>query len=183
MTRMMILGLLNNFGSMSGYEIQQMLQSSQTEMWAYVQPASIYHALRKLQQEGKIILETVEHTGLRAKAIYKIAEDGVLELRQLIEQSLSKSSVVFPASLYTALTFMDELPVPLILEALGKQEREIAAVMAAMKHGEEMKAQAGAMTVQAEAVFTNIYAQVGMQLEFIRKLIVDLESRQEGESL
>ncbi|WP_245864433.1 PadR family transcriptional regulator [Paenibacillus donghaensis] len=183
MTRMMILGLLNKFGSMSGYEIQQMLQSSQTEMWAYVQPASIYHALRKLQQEGKIILETVEHTGFRAKAIYKIAEDGVIELQQLVEQALAKSSVVFPAKLYTALTFMDELPAAVTVVALKAQEQEMAAVMAAMKHGEEMKAEAGAMTVQAAAVFSNIYAQVELQLEFVRNLIRDLEAeREEGQA-
>lgn len=42
MTRAMVLGLLKKYGSMSGYEIQQMMESAQTDQWAYVKPASIY---------------------------------------------------------------------------------------------------------------------------------------------
>lgn len=50
-TRVMVLGLLLQYGAMSGYEIQQKMQSAQTDKWAYVQPASIYHALKKWIQK------------------------------------------------------------------------------------------------------------------------------------
>lgn len=47
MTRLMVLGLLMQYGPMSGYELQQAMQSAQTDTWAGVFPASIYHALKK----------------------------------------------------------------------------------------------------------------------------------------
>lgn len=60
MTRTMVLGLLQTFGQMSGYEIQQKMQLSQTDKWAYVKPASIYHALKRMEKEGLVVLETIE---------------------------------------------------------------------------------------------------------------------------
>ncbi|SDZ05853.1 DNA-binding transcriptional regulator, PadR family [Evansella caseinilytica] len=171
MTRMMVLGLLLTHGPMSGYEIQQMMQSAKTDMWAYVKPASIYHALKKLRFEGKVVLETVEQTGLRTKSIFKITTDGENELRKLLIDSFSKSSLVFPTTLYTALTFMDNLSNEEVLEALEKQETEIIGIYESMKNGyREKERYIGEMPGNIEAIFQNIYAQCELQLKCITEI-------------
>ncbi|WP_163582537.1 PadR family transcriptional regulator [Gracilibacillus saliphilus] len=172
MTRTMVLGLLKVNGPMSGYEIQQMMESSQTDMWAYVKPASIYHALKKMQVEGKVILEKVESTGLRTKSIFKITEKGEYELNQLLIDSFTKSSVVFPAHLYTALTFMENLNNEQILSSLETQKKEITRVYNSMKAGYEVKQKAlGELPNNINFIFNNMYEQCELQLKTIEEII------------
>lgn len=175
MTRTMVLGLLKVNGPMSGYEIQQMMESSQTDMWAYVNPASIYHALKRMQDEGKVILEKVEKTGLRTKSIFKITEDGEHELNQLLVEAFTQSSVVFPATLYTALTFMDNLNNEQILSSLEKQKQEISKLYNSMKTGFEVKQKTlGELPANVNVIFNNMYEQCEIQLktiEAIKKMI------------
>ncbi|KKO54231.1 PadR family transcriptional regulator [Paenibacillus sp. DMB20] len=172
MTRAMVLGLLHTNGPMSGYEIQQMMQSAQTDLWAYVQPASIYHALKKLQAEGKVYLDHVEMTGMRSKSTFKITEDGVQELKDLLRQSFGKSSVVFPTHLYTALTFMNMLPPEEIRAALSSQEQDIRELYETMKSGQKKKEEATGKELAPEvmAIFQNMYAQCELQLACIEQI-------------
>lgn len=81
------------------------------------------HALKKLQAEGKVVLEKVEQTGLRTSSIFNITEEGKQELHQLLVQSLADSSVVFPATLYTALTFLENLDDDEAITALERTKK------------------------------------------------------------
>ncbi|MFJ7951416.1 PadR family transcriptional regulator [Lysinibacillus sp. NPDC096418] len=172
MTRALVLGLLKSAGPMSGYEIQQMMQSAQTDTWAYVKPASIYHALKKLQDEGKVVLEKVEQTGLRIKSIFKITEDGELELNQLLLDSFASPSVVFPASLYTALTFMENLSEDEIITALEKQIDEITHIYQSMKHGyEEKERMNGKTPAKIDLIFHNMFKQCELQLNYMEDIL------------
>ncbi|MGN7383277.1 PadR family transcriptional regulator [Paenibacillus sp. SAFN-117] len=172
MTRAMVLGLLKAHGPMSGYEIQQMMESSQTDIWAYVKPASIYHALKKMQEEGKVVLEKVENTGLRTRSIFRITEIGEDELNQLLINSFSYSSVVFPAAFYTALTFMENLDNEEILNSLEKQKEEIINIFNKMKVGYELKQKAlGKIPDHIHVIFNNMYEQCELQLKSIEEII------------
>ncbi|WP_232072102.1 PadR family transcriptional regulator [Phytohabitans flavus] len=51
-TRMMILGLVSWMQPVHGYDVRRELLSWNADKWANVQPGSIYHALRKLTEEG-----------------------------------------------------------------------------------------------------------------------------------
>ena len=73
----MVLGLLKT-KPMSGYEIQQLLIISQSDSWAGILPGSIYHALKKMEKEQLVAIDSIEQTGNRSKAIYKITEQGEL---------------------------------------------------------------------------------------------------------
>lgn len=179
MTKAMVLGLLKTYGPMSGYEIQQMMQSSKTDTWAYVNPASIYHALKKLREEGKVMLETVEKTGLRTKSIFNITEEGKYELRQLLLNSMSDSSVVFPAALYTALTFMDHLEPNDMITALEKQRHEIEQLYASMKAGyKEKEAALDELPDNVKLIFGNMFAQCELQLKCIEDILELIEERE-----
>src|SRR5690606_2830766 len=51
-TRMMILGLVRWMQPVHGYDVRRELLSWSADKWANIQPGSIYHALRKLTEEG-----------------------------------------------------------------------------------------------------------------------------------
>src|SRR5688572_18129181 len=57
-TRLMIMGLISYLQPVHGYDIRKELASWNVESWADVQPGSIYHALRRLTDEG--LLEAVD---------------------------------------------------------------------------------------------------------------------------
>lgn len=180
MTRAMVLGLLKKYGPMSGYEIQQMLESAQTDQWAYVKPASIYHALKKLQAEGKVILEKVEQTGLRTSSIFNITEEGKQELHQLLLQSLADSSVVFPATLYTALTFLENLDDDEAITALEEQKKQVTELYHRMKLSLEIKTEAlGSLPVTVKLIFQNMFDQYELQLMYIDNILQVVKERNE----
>src|SRR5688500_11438635 len=56
-TRLMILGVVRWLQPVHGYDVRRELLSWQVEDWASIAPGSIYHALRKLTDEG--LLEEV----------------------------------------------------------------------------------------------------------------------------
>ncbi|MVO98660.1 PadR family transcriptional regulator [Paenibacillus lutrae] len=120
MTRLMVLGLLKK-QPMSGYEIQRFLQLDHVNQWAEILPGSIYHALKKLESESYIEIDTIEHTGNRAKATYIITDQGEQEYARLIEESLSRPSLVFPTDIYTALLFHGDLAREQVLIAVESQ--------------------------------------------------------------
>lgn len=171
MTVVMVLGVLLTFGAMSGYEIQQKMQSAQTDIWAFVQPASIYHALRKLEKDGYVALQTLEQTGNRTKAIYEVTEKGRMEFSRLLVEAFQKSPVVFPAPLYTLLTFVDQVPGPKLEQALNDQMKEIRAIHDLMVEGQKAKKEyLQEIPRSVELIFQNIYDQCELQLKFLEQL-------------
>lgn len=169
MTRLMVLGLLMR-KPMTGYEIQQVLQMTQSDKWEGILPGSIYHALKKLEGEGLVILESVERTGNRAKAIYRITDRGREAFRKLLEETLRQSSVVFPTSLYAAVSFLGELPADVAIAALEEQKRRIEADYAAMKAGEREKEKYGAVPPHVRRLFRNMYDHFELQLQLLDDL-------------
>ncbi|KWX82649.1 PadR family transcriptional regulator [Paenibacillus riograndensis] len=176
MTDVMVLGLLLKYGSMSGYEIQQKMVSAQTDKWAYVQPASIYHALRKLDKDELVRLEKLEQTGNRSKAIYSITSKGKHEFNSMLISSFKKASVVFPSALYTVLTFMDEAPKEEIIGALEVQQQAIQTIYDEMKAGQKEKEKYSEVSKNVLLIFENMYEQCEVQLQFLQKLKQDLLS-------
>lgn len=169
MIRLMVLGLLWH-RPMTGYELQQTLQVSQTDKWAGILPGSIYHALKKLHQEGLVELEAVEQTGNRSRTSYRITDRGQEEAVRLAGEGLREKSVVFPTTLYTALSFLHLVPRQAIRTALQEQRQGLEADYAAMRQGQEMKEEVMKLSREALLVFENIYAQYELQLEFLGKL-------------
>ncbi len=109
LTRLFVLGLLT-WRPLSGYEIHFILQQNQTERWAGILPGSIYHALKKLADEGFVVLQATEQVGNRAKAIYAITSAGEEEFRRLLKETWRVPLLHFPSGIYTALGFVDSLP-------------------------------------------------------------------------
>jgi DNA-binding PadR family transcriptional regulator len=64
-TRMMILGLVQWMEPVHGYDVRRELLSWNADKWAKVQPGSIYHALKKMTEEGLLHEVTTEQVGQR----------------------------------------------------------------------------------------------------------------------
>ena len=84
---MMILGLVRRMQPVHGYDVRRELLSWQADKWANVQPGSIYHALRKLSEEG--MLREVENRpvgGRPARTSYEITAKGSDEFESLLRE-------------------------------------------------------------------------------------------------
>lgn len=169
MTRLMILGLLSS-RAMTGYEIQHELQLYHADKWAGILSGSVYHALKKLEQEGMIELDLVEKTGNRSKASYKLTEKGNAELYSLLVDSLKQGSVVYPTTLYTGLTFLHMLPKDIAVEAINMQKSTLEKELDMMKGGQSEKESVYNMPEHVRAIFDNIYDHIELQISFLSKL-------------
>ena len=74
---MMILGLVRWMQPVHGYDVRRELLSWNADKWANVQPGSIYHALRKLTDEGLLRAVATEQVGARpARTTYEVTPKG-----------------------------------------------------------------------------------------------------------
>jgi DNA-binding PadR family transcriptional regulator len=84
---MMILGLVKWMQPVHGYDVRRELLSWSADRWANIQPGSIYHALRKLTEEGLLREVAIEQVGARpARTTYEITPAGVDEFETLLRQ-------------------------------------------------------------------------------------------------
>lgn len=155
---------------MTGYEIQHELQLYHADQWAGILSGSVYHALKKMEHEGIIEIDQFEKTGNRSKASYKLTEKGNTELYLLLTDSLKRSSVVYPTTLYTGLTFLHMLPKNKVLEAIDIQRTTLEKELEKIKKGQDEKESAYGMPDHVSAIFNNIYDQIELQIGFLIKL-------------
>jgi len=84
----MVLGLVQWMQPVHGYDVRRELLSWSADKWANVQPGSIYHALRKLSEEGLLREVAKEQVGARpARTTYEITEKGSAEFMSLLRGS------------------------------------------------------------------------------------------------
>jgi DNA-binding PadR family transcriptional regulator len=82
---MMILGLVKWMQPVHGYDVRRELLSWSADKWANVAPGSIYHALRKLTEEGMVRAVATEQVGARpARTTYEITANGDDEFETLL---------------------------------------------------------------------------------------------------
>lgn len=174
MTRLMVLGLLRT-KSMSGYELQQLLQVSEVDKWAEILPGSIYHALKKMDKEGLVKVAKVESTGHRSKAIYEITDEGEKEYRKLLVESFRESSVSLPVHLYTGLSMLNlpnhQAEPKFIVEAIEVQIIELQTKIEEIEAGQRAKSQFIEVNELTKITFQNILDQYKLQIDFLEKII------------
>jgi DNA-binding PadR family transcriptional regulator len=84
---MMILGLVKWMQPVHGYDVRRELLSWQADEWANVAPGSIYHALKKLTEEGLLAEVATEQVGARpARTTYRITPKGDAEFEELLRK-------------------------------------------------------------------------------------------------
>jgi DNA-binding PadR family transcriptional regulator len=84
---MLILGLVRWLQPVHGYDVRRELLSWDVESWANIQPGSIYHALRKLSEEGLLEEVATERVGARpARTTYRVTPKGEVEFQELVRK-------------------------------------------------------------------------------------------------
>ena len=177
MTQLFVLGLLN-IKAMSGYDIQQKLLEWNVSIWGEVLVGSIYHALKKLEQNDYIHISSIENTGHRQRAIYEITEKGREYLLKLVSESISASSVVYPKTLYSGLAFIDTLTKEDLCSSLKLQQKVLENEYIKTEKAllEKRKAIDGDLSSILELVFDDTLSIIRFRQNFIDKLLILLSS-------
>jgi DNA-binding PadR family transcriptional regulator len=85
---MMILGLVKWLQPVHGYDVRRELMSWNVDQWANIQPGSIYHALRKLTEDGLLEEVATEQVGARpARTTYRVTPAGDREFDEMLHNS------------------------------------------------------------------------------------------------
>lgn len=176
MTRLLVLGMLD-IHPMSGYDVQQMLRLNDAERWGGVLIGSIYHALKKLEKEGHIKITSIEQTGHRQKAVYQITAQGQAHLRELIRDSIGTSSIPYPSSLYSGLSFFHKVSAEETRQALELQLENLEREIKAMEYGLESKnaAMQNNIPPMTQLIFDHMFAVIQQQQDFVKKALLLLE--------
>ncbi len=82
---MMILGVVKLMQPVHGYDVRRELLSWNADKWAKIQPGSIYHALKRLAEEGALReLGQEQLAGRPARTRYEITDKGEEQFRDLL---------------------------------------------------------------------------------------------------
>ncbi|WP_433370606.1 helix-turn-helix transcriptional regulator [Actinoplanes sp. CA-142083] len=107
---MMILGLVQWMQPVHGYDVRRELLSWSADKWANVQPGSIYHALRKLADEGLLReVSTEQVAGRPARTSYEITDKGRAEFQTLLRNGWWNLAPA-PDPFMAAFAFLHALP-------------------------------------------------------------------------
>jgi len=83
----MILGLVKWLQPVHGYDVRRELMSWGVDEWTSIQPGSIYHALRKMTEEGLLEEVSTEQVGARpARTTYRLTPLGDEEFEDLLRK-------------------------------------------------------------------------------------------------
>ncbi len=178
-TKLLVLAMLG-LKPMTGYDIKVMLELNDAERWGGVLIGSIYNALKKLEKDGYIEVASIESTGLRQKAIYQITEKGKVYEQQLIIEALEQSSVVYPTTLYSGVSFAFKLPNEKAICALEKQKKILEDEEKAITVGYQAKMHAmqGEIPELTQLAFANMLEIVKVQQKFVQQAIKIMQKDQ-----
>lgn len=169
MVRLWILGLLKK-RPMHGYEIKRYLEITRSDQWAGILAGSIYHAIKKLESEGLIAQRALEHVGNRTRAVYEITPAGEDEFRRLLEEAWTTPSPALPSNLYTAMTFLPDLPRETVLSAIDRQIAALEQVLAEWDVGENIKVRYGDPMGVQKLLFQNGREHLQADLKLLKEI-------------
>jgi len=104
-TRLLVLGMVRGYGRTHGYRIGTDLISWGADDWANVKWGSIYHALRKLTDDGLL----VDHDEVPGRTEYELTERGEAEFLRLLRDAVRRPQTR-PDFLGGALAMLPALP-------------------------------------------------------------------------
>ncbi|MEH7026131.1 PadR family transcriptional regulator [Bacillus wiedmannii] len=178
MTKLLVLAMLS-MQPMSGYEIKSMLEMNDAQRWAGVLPGSIYNALKKLEKDGYIELASIENSGHRQKAIYKITSKGEEYQKQLVLECLGSAKINYPTDLYSGISLAYQLPKDEAIEKLTKNKEQLVRESQAVKTGMEAKEKAlqGEIPQLTKIVFEHMFDVIKVQIKLIEATISIIEQK------
>ena len=132
-TRLLILGVVRWFQPVHGYDVRREVLSWHADEWANVAPGSIYHALKKLAEEGLLREVSTEQVGARpARTRYEITAKGEEEFQDLLNRTWwDYKPPVKP--FWTAFSFLPAMPRELSTAALRHRAQRLRLLAESMQ--------------------------------------------------
>jgi DNA-binding PadR family transcriptional regulator len=116
-TRLLILGAVRILQPVHGYLVRRELTSWQVDRWAYLNPGSVYNALRTLARER--FLEQVDAEPQRqGRTTYRLTANGEVEFLTLLREALWTFDAFAPDRFMAGICFMGALPREEVIGAL-----------------------------------------------------------------
>ena len=118
-TRLLVLGSVRELGRAHGYQVRRDLSARGVDLWANIRQGSIYHALKKLTEDGflEVAEEGATNSSGPARTEYVLTKDGERAFFDLLEHSLSSHEGDI-ADTIASIGFMTELPRARVIELL-----------------------------------------------------------------
>jgi DNA-binding PadR family transcriptional regulator len=124
----MILGTVRLLQPVHGYDVRRELLSWNADKWANIQPGSIYHALKKLTDEGALREVDQEQVGGRpARTRYELTAKGEDQFRDLVTRYMWGFGESFEDPFLAAISFMPAVSREEVAAALRNRARMLAA--------------------------------------------------------
>ncbi|MBX3131551.1 MAG: PadR family transcriptional regulator [Polyangiaceae bacterium] len=134
--RLLVLGVVRARGEAHGYAVHRQLMSWRVDTWTAVKPPSIYHAVKQLDREGKLVTPGLATSPKGPnRVLYRITEEGQREYFALLEAALRSPDI---EEFGAGIAFMQSLPRRRVRELLTEQLATTRQIDADL---EEMKAQ------------------------------------------
>ena len=131
LTRLMVLGTLDQHGPRHGHEIRRIAELTNVGEWGGVSVGALYRELRTMEAEGLVETVRTERVGRRpARTVYAITSEGKLELTVLTEQAVRNMHLP-PDPLGVALSFAETGADREQLTSWLRSRREMIALQAA----------------------------------------------------
>ncbi|RJQ71665.1 PadR family transcriptional regulator [Pseudonocardiaceae bacterium YIM PH 21723] len=108
-TRLLVLGVVKLGGPVHGYAVRQELQSWGADKWANAAPGSIYHALKKMTQDGLLDAVDESDAGRPERIKYTITKSGETEFFLILRNILWDEEAT-TSELSAAVAFLTQLP-------------------------------------------------------------------------
>lgn len=125
-TRLLLLGAVNLFEPVNGYQIRRELLSWRVDEWASIRPGSVYHGLRRLADKHLLRATTVDDGG-RDVVVYEITPQGRSALETLIIESIESVNVFDRRAFLAAFSLLPWLGEQRAREALTDRRRALVA--------------------------------------------------------
>ncbi|YAL82381.1 PadR family transcriptional regulator [Dermacoccaceae bacterium W4C1] len=126
-TRLLLLGAVQIFEPVNGYQIRRELMSWNVDEWAHINPGSIYNGLARLASEGNLQRHDLQDSG-RTVAVYESTNAGRAEHAQLFAAALTEVDLYDAVSLNVALAILPQFPRAQVLDLLRQRAQALTEV-------------------------------------------------------
>jgi DNA-binding PadR family transcriptional regulator len=124
---MLVLGVVHQHGQAHGYQVRRELLTWRADIWARLNPGSIYQAIRTCTKNGLLEPVATEAAGGPERTVYRLTPDGETEFLHLVRVAVSDPERGSGAeSLNAAFAFLHLLPRREVADLLEHRARALA---------------------------------------------------------
>ena len=169
--KMIVLALIGT-GLRYGFEMEDFARRTHMRQWAKIGMSTIYKALKDLEREGSVTVETEASAMGPARKSYALTQDGRARMIELIDDALASDVSVYSERI-AGLVFAP-------LMDPKRARRAIGASITALERNDALlakSAKAAGMDAVGAAVVDYYRAVYGAERDAMRKVLEAIESR------